>query len=546
MGMALIVAQAEVAALSGVDLVVLIVSVLVVLAFGMYMARKEEGTRDFFLAGRSVAWWAVAGSVFASNVSSHHIVGMTGAGMSQGFAQANFEFGAICGLMLLCYFFLPLYRKMGVYTLSEYLGRRYDGRSQTLYSLSSIVFMLIQMCGTLVLGALSVETLTAGTDYAVTYEQAVWGLALTAAVYTVFGGLKAVIYTDVVQSVLLLLGGGLIAVLAIGDPRVGGISGLLEKEPDRFHVFFPADHPQLPWTGVLTGLMILHFYYWGTNQFIVQRTLGARTGWDGRMGIILAGFLKLLIPFITIVPGMAAVYLLPIDVKESDTAFAALAKTLLPAGYGLVGIIMAGLVGAILSTIDSMMNSAATLFTFDFYRKYLNPEASERRLIWVGRVAMIVMGAAAIWLSLAFGETKEGIFNTMVGYNAYLVPGVLIAFLAGILIPAITRTAAVCAIVAGPFVSVALEVGADRLFDGHELQMFHRCGLAAAICFLILLIVSMITKSERDPEREQYVWSRFRHDATDEDATPRPLWQNDRIWASLLVAMTLWLCWFFA
>jgi SSS family solute:Na+ symporter len=541
----LLLAQAGQLPLQTVDIAVLVGTMLAIAAFGMYMGRREEGTADYFLAGRSIAWWAVAGSIFGTNVSSHHMVGMMGAGLKEGFAQANFEFGAIAGLLMLCYFFLPLYRRMGVYTLSEYLGRRYDDRSRMLYSLTNMAFLLIQMCGTLVLGALTVTTLLEGSAWSITYAQAVWGLALLAAVYTVFGGLKAVIYTDVVQSVLLLAGAAVIAVRAIWHPNVGGIGGLMAKEPQKFHVFFEASHPQLPWTGVLTGLMILHFYYWGTNQFMVQRALGARTGWDGRSGIIMAGFFKLLIPFLCIVPGMAAAYILSLDpATESDKAFAGLTRALVPAGYGLVGLVMAGLTGAILSTIDSMMNSTATLFTFDVYRKYLRPQASERHLIAVGRVAMVLLVAVAIGLSLLFGQTKGGIFNTMVDYNAYLVPGVLIAFLAGILQPWVTRTGAFACILAGPILSVVFEQGAKRIYD-HDLQAFHRAGLAAAASYLVLVVVSLVFYKERDPEREQYIWWRYRHDPNDGAARPRPRWQDDRLWAALLVACTLALCWYF-
>jgi len=531
--------------IASIDMVVLAISLIGVTIFGIYMGRREEGAQDYFLAGKSVAWWAIAGSIFGTNVSSHHLVGMMGAGLKEGFAQANFEFGAIAGLMMLCYFFLPLYRRMGVYTLSEYLGRRFDDRSRLLYSVSNMAFLVIQMCGTLMLGAITVERLTLHSSYEISYATGVWGLALVATAYTVFGGLKAVIYTDVVQSALLLIGAIVIAVLAIYHPNVGGLSGLLEKQPDKFHVFFEATHPQLPWTGVLTGLMILHFYYWGTNQFMVQRALGARTGWDARLGIIVAGYFKLLIPFISIVPGMAAAFILTIDpVTESDTAFAGLTRALVPRGVGLVGLVLAGLVGAILSTIDSMMNSSATLFTFDIYKKYLRPDASEQRLIAVGRVAMCLLVGVSIWLSLVYGQTRSGVFNTMVDYNAYLVPGVLIAFLAGILQPSVTRTGALVCILAGPIASVVLDQAAWHGF-GHALQAFHRAGLAALVCYVLLIAVSLFTSHERDPQREQYVWWRYRHDPGDERPEPRPWWQSDRLWAALLIVLTLILCWVF-
>ncbi len=539
-------AQAASVPLEPIDFFVLIGTVLGVTAMGMWVGRREAGTSDYFLAGKSIAWWAIAGSILGTNVSSHHMVGMMGAGLKEGFAQANFEFGAIFGLMMLCYFFLPFYRRMNVYTLSEYLGRRFDERSQLMYSLTNMGFLLIQMCGTLILGALTVESLLANSQFAISYNAAVWLLAGVAAAYTIFGGLKAVIFTDFVQSVLLLFGAGTLAVLAIWHPDVGGISGLMEKEPAKFHVFFPADHPQLPWSGVFTGLMVLHCYYWGTNQFMVQRALGAKSGWDARQGIITAGFFKLLIPFLCIVPGMAAGYILAIDpATESDTAFAGLTRTLLPHGYGLVGIVMAGLVGGILSTIDSMMNSTATLFTFDIYRKYVRPEASEKRLIWVGRVAMMLMVGLGIWISILFGEARGGIFNQMADYNAYLVPGVLVAFIAGILQPFVTRTASLVCILAGPILSVAFERGALYGFD-HKLQAFHRAGLATVACYAVLLLASALTQRERDHQREHFTWRRFRNERDSETGATRPWWQRDRLWAVLLVLATLAMCWYFA
>jgi len=543
----LLLAQASASVpLEWLDVLILVGTIVGVTLFGMWIGRKEDSTSDYYLAGRNVAWWAVAGSIFGTNISSHHMVGMMGAGLKEGFAQANFEFGAIFGLLMMCYFFLPFYRRMGLYTLSEYLGRRFDDRSRLVYSITNMAFLLIQMVGTMILGALTIATLTADSQYAVSYEIAVWVLAAVAAAYTFYGGLKADIFNDVVQSVLLLVGSGLLAVLAIWHPNVGGLSGLLEKQPEKFRVFFEASHPELPWSGVLSGLMVLHLYYWGTNQFIVQRTLGARTNWDARMGTITAGFFKLLIPFLCIVPGMAAGYILAIDpATESDTAFAGLTRALLPSGYGLVGIVMAGLVAGILSTIDSMMNSTATLFTFDIYKKYVRPEASEIRLIWVGRAAMMLMVGSAIWLSLYYGKTKGGIFNTMADYNAYLVPGVIVAYVAGILQPSATASGALASIVAGPLLSIALVQGASRTWD-HNLQAFHRAGLATVGCYLVLLVASSLTRHERSDAREQYTWGRYRDRSLDGDALHRPWWQNDRMWAGVLVACTLAMCWYFA
>lgn len=539
-------AQTSSVPLQLLDVLIVVGSVVGVTAFGMWIGRKEDSTGDYYLAGRSVAWWAVAGSIFGTNISSHHMVGMMGAGLKEGFAQANFEFGAIFGLLMLCYFFLPFYRRMGLYTLSEYLGRRFDDRSRLAYSLTNMAFLLIQMVGTMILGGLTVATLTADSPYAVSYEFAVCMLAAAAAAYTFFGGLKADIFNDVVQSVLLLIGSGMLAVLAIWHPNVGGLSGLLDKQPDKFHVFFPASHPELPWSGVLSGLMVLHLYYWGANQFIVQRTLGARSDWDARMGTIAAGFFKLLIPFLCIVPGMAAASILSIDpATESDTAFAGLTRALLPAGYGLVGLVMAALVAGILSTIDSMMNSTATLFTFDVYKKYVRPNASEMHLVWAGRIAMMLMVGASISLSLYFGEAKGGVFNRMADFNAYLVPGVMVAYVAGILQPFATRTASFACILAGPVFSILFEQMAQFSFN-HALQAFHRTGLATVACYGLLWIASRLTQNERDDEREQYTWRRFKSERQNDCDAVRPWFQNDKLWAVALVACTLAMCWFFA
>jgi SSS family solute:Na+ symporter len=541
----ILLAQSSSVPLQWLDVLILVVSIVGVTGFGMWIGRKEEDTTDYYLAGKTVAWWAVAGSIFGTNISSHHMVGMMGAGLKEGFAQANYEFGAIFGLLMLCYFFLPFYRRMGLYTLSEYLGRRFDDRSRLVYSITNMAFLLIQMVGTMILGALTIATLTADSPYAVSYEMAICLLAAVSAAYTFYGGLKADIFNDVVQSVLLLIGSGLLAVLAIWHPNVGGLSGLLEKQPEKFHVFFEASHPELPWSGVLSGLMVLHLYYWGTNQFIVQRTLGARSDWDARMGTVAAGFFKLLIPFLCIVPGMAAGYILAIDpATESDTAFAGLTRALLPAGYGLVGLVMAGLVAGILSTIDSMMNSTATLFTFDIYKKYIQPNAAEKRLIWVGRAAMMLMVSVAIWLSLYFGQTKGGIFNRMADYNAYLVPGVIVAYMAGMLLPYVTRTAAFLCILAGPLFSILFDRVAQFGFE-HDLQAFHRAGLVTLACGVVVLLVSAVTQRERDAEREQFTWGRFQPEPKTAADLKRAWWFDDRLWAALLVVCTLGMCWFF-
>ena len=396
--------------LTAFDIGIFLASILAVLAIGLWAGRKEDTSEDFYLAGKTVPWWGVAGSIFGTNVSADHLVGMLGIGYSIGFAQAHFEYGAIAGLLMLAFLFLPLYRRMGLYTLSEYLARRYDDRSSVLYSAFNILMMVfVRMALGFYIGARALSFLLDGTPLEIGYLTGILIFAVVTATYTIVGGLKAVIWTDVMQSVLLLLAGVFVAALVFSQPEIGGLGGLLAKDAalpeseQKFHLYLPTDHPQLPWTGVFSGLLIIHIFYWSTNQFIVQRALAARSEFDAKMGILVAGFLKLLIPFVSIATGVAAGFLFESRLAGGeltglplpDDAFPLLVQLVVPAGYGLVGVITAGLIGAILSSIDSMMNSGATLFTFDFYKRFINPGASERRLILVGRAMILLFVAIA-------------------------------------------------------------------------------------------------------------------------------------------------------
>lgn len=503
-----------------VDFVVFLVLLIVAMVIGLIAGRREETSEDYFLAGRQIPWWGVAGSIFGSNVSANHMVGMMGIGFSIGFAQSHFELGAIAGLMMLCYGFLPVYRKLRIYTLSEYMERRYDQRSRIAYALIMLFIMaVIHMSQGLYIGARSscvllggaamsgggqAETTaiapaepgdadatnrSAGTDSdsgpaTVTPREVnstyyVWFvllLGLISASYTVFGGLKAVVWTDVIQSVLMLIAGILVAAFVFH--AVGGWSEMMaldqaERPNHKMRLYLPMNHSQLPWTGVFTGLIAMHCFYWGTNQFIVQRALGARSDNEAKVGIIAAGFLKLLIPFFAIASGVAGYYYFSTRAIEiaPDTAFVEVVKRVVPLGVGIVGLIAAGLIGAILSSIDSMMNSAATIFTIDIYQRYLKPEAGDKEMILVGRlfiVAMVVLAAAiAIWG--LDPNSNENFFLNIANYQNYLTPGVLVAFLAGMFWKRGTATAGLVVIIGGIFFSWAVETGYDRGIGDSEL-----------------------------------------------------------------------------
>ena len=505
-------------ALTTLDYVFFFVALFGVMIVGLIAGRKEETSEDYFLAGRSIPWWGVAGSIYGSNVSANHMVGMMGVGFTIGFAQSHFELGAILGLMVLCYGFLPVYRKLRLYTLSEYLEQRYDHRSRLAYSIIMTVIMAVihlvpglyigsrTICTVLggdateevVVDAVSQQTLgelkasedgtaasgvapVSGNAEALTVTKLVvnWNyyaifviaLAFVSAGYTIFGGLKAVVWTDFIQSMLLLAAGLLIAFLTFQELGGWGEMMAFDQAADaaggngRMHLYLPTNHPALPWTGVFTGLMAMHCFYWGTNQFIVQRALGARSDSDAKLGIIAAGFLKLLIPFFAIGTGVAAFYLFHEKMPErqvaSDSAFSELVPAVIPAGLGLIGLIFAGLIGAILSSIDSMMNSAATLFTIDVYKRYFRPDASDADMIRVGRLAIVVFVVSATLMALfVLDPNSEGsFFLTIVDYQNYLTPGLLVAFLLGMFWKRGTATAAFITIAAGIAFSWVAEAG---------------------------------------------------------------------------------------
>lgn len=606
--------------LTNVDIAIFFSSLIAVMLVGLWAGRKEETSDDYYLAGKSTRWWGVAGSIFGSNVSANHLVGMMGVGFSLGFAQSHFEISAIAGLLMLCYCFLPMYRKLNLYTLSEYLGRRYDDKSRIAYAaIMIIIIVVIQMVPGFYIGSRSLnillkdgETATAtvvvdssgqlseiqiesagsryvsqpevriispkangrdvgtGAQAAVTtaagqvtsitlsspgsgyeianppivelvggakfdqslspgdvdpnmYRIGILLMALVTGTYTIVGGLKAVIVTDVIQSILMLVAGIGLAVIVFSQPEVGGWSGMIAQDAAsganaKMHLYRPTSDPDLPWTGVLSGLMVLHFYYWGANQFIVQRALSGRSDRETRYGIIVAGFFKLLIPFFSIAAGTAAFYYFRKqgDVVAPDAVFITLlGKLVQPMGYGLVGLIAAGMVGAILSSLDSMMNSAATIVTFDVYRRYINPKASEKQLIRVGRICILValVGAAGLTILTADPNSKSNFFLTIASHQAKLVAGIVIAFLLGMFWERATAAGAIVSIVVGVSTSYGLPVVYSQFFAstpaihavlGDNLNFMHSVFFAAVLALFSHVAVSLLTQP--DLKKGQLTW----------------------------------------
>jgi SSS family solute:Na+ symporter len=408
--------------LSAADLATIALYFVIVVALGLWVGRGERNAEDFFLAGRRLPWFLIGLSYFASNMSGASFVGLTAAAYEYGLVVFNYEWTATLVLIVFALFMLPVFLRTRLFTVPEYLERRYDARTRRAYAAFTIIaVLLIDTAGALYAGGVVITV----AFPAVSLFQASAALALIAGLYTIFGGLRAVVVTDALQAVLIIAGGALI--LAVGLIEVGGWQGLMDGlQPERRELIRPLGDPFLPWPGIL-GVILLGFYYWALNQYFVQRALGARSPDDGRRGALFGGLLKLPNLFVVIVPGVIAYRLFP-GLDHPDLAFPALAFELLP--VGLRGLVLTALVAAIMSSLDSALNAAASLATMDFVRPW-RPQVSERTLLTIGRIfTTVAMVLAVVYVPIirAFGTLFEYFQSTL----AYVTPPVVAVYLLGL------------------------------------------------------------------------------------------------------------------
>jgi solute:Na+ symporter, SSS family len=436
------------------DLIVIAAYFLALLGIGYWAARREKNvSADYFLASRDVGWLAVGASLFASNIGSEHLVGLAGTGAASGLAVGHFEWLACFMLLLLGWLFVPFYIRSGVYTMPEFLERRFNSVARGYFSGVSVIgYVLTKISVTLFAGGVVMHAVT-GLDL---YTSASILIVITG-LYTIFGGLRAVIYTEVMQAVVLIVGSGALAYLGLG--AIGGWSGLHTRLPvDFFSMWKPSSHPDFPWTGVVFGAPILGVWYWCTDQHIVQRVLAAKNVTEARRGTVFAGFLKILPVFIFVLPGMIAAALYQ-DVRTgaTDSAYPALVTRLLPVGFK--GLVLAGMLAALMSSLASAFNSCSTLLTWDVYRK-LRPTASEQRLVQVGRASTVVLvGLGLAWIPFMKYISPQ-IFIYLQSVQAYIAPPIAACFLFGVLSKRLTGAAAVATLLTG-FVFGALRFGLE-------------------------------------------------------------------------------------
>ena len=515
-------------------------------AYATWRERRggKETAADYFLAGRNTGWFIVGASLFASNIGSEHLVGLAGTGAASGVAVAQFEILAAFILLLLGWVFVPFYLRSGVFTMPEFLERRYSSAARSyLAAISIIGYVLTKISVTIFAGGIVFEALM-GIDF--------WTGAMVVVVatgiYTIFGGLRAVLITDAIQMVVLI--GGAIAVTLIGLNAVGGWGELTAAAgPEFMDMWKPASDPSFPWTGILFGAPILGVWYWCTDQFIVQRVLAARNLSQARRGTVFAGFLKLLPLFIFVIPGVIAYVLAQqgrLQLAAPDQALPTLVAALLPAG--LRGVVVAGLLAALMSSLSSVFNSTSTLITWDLYKK-MQPGASEARLVWVGRLStgvLVVLGL--LWIPLMQLISGQ-LYQYIQSVQAYIAPPIAAVFLLGLLWGRLNARGAMASLLTGFVLGMGrlvAELNKARL-DGWlhayaDVNFLHFAALLFVVCSAVLVLVSLTAPP---PPREQIEGLTFQTTAAPAAAEERPSAMRLEVVLSVLLAAVVGVIWLY-
>lgn len=515
-----------------IDYAIVLVYFMGVIAHGVYVSRKSgDGASDYFLAGRTLPWYLIGFSLFASNMSGSSFVGLMGGAYSNGVVIFNYEWTAALVLILFAIFVLPSFLRANISTVPEFLEERYDVRSRRAFSIFTILAILfIDTAGALYAGGLVISNVTGYLNL----WTAVAVLALVAGIYTILGGLSAVVVTDTVQAILLIIGAA--ALFWLGLDEIGGWEQLFVDLPEeKTKLILPAEDDFLPWTG-LWGVVLLGFYYWTINQFVVQRTLGAKNLKEGQIGALFAGFLKLPNLFLMILPGLIALKLYP-DLETPDLAFPTLAFELMP--IGLRGLIMAALIAAIMSSLDSAMNSASTLVVKDFVEPIW--DVSEERQVWLGRVVTgVVMVFGALYAPSIAGF--ESLFSYFQSSLSYIIPTIVVVYILGLFIPWLNGNGAFWTIILGLVVGIPLFIlkevtGVWAAWGLPEIHYTIMSTIMMCLGIATHMGLSALTRTDTKENVEELVWSS--KEAREVFTTfERPLWQDRTLWAGLLIICT--------
>ncbi|UCD61977.1 MAG: sodium/sugar symporter [Flavobacteriaceae bacterium] len=507
------------------DYFIFIAYAFLILGVGLWVSRDKKGhqknAEDYFLASKSLPWWAIGASLIAANISAEQFIGMSGSGFAVGLAIASYEWMAAITLLIVGKFFLPIFIDKGLYTIPEFVEQRYSTTLKTILAVFWIaLYVFVNLASVLYLGSLALETIMG-----IPMVYGVIGLSLFAAAYSLYGGLSAVAWTDVIQVIFLVFGGLVTSYLALntvsdGQGVLAGIKVVYETVPEKFVMILDKSNPEysnLPGLGVLVGgLWVANLYYWGFNQYIIQRTLAAKSLRESQKGIILAAFLKIIIPLIVVVPGIAA-YVMVKDaeilnrlgdaglqnlptLEQADKAYPWLLQFL---PTGLKGVAFAALAAAIVSSLASMLNSTSTIFTMDIYKQYVNKNATDKRTVNVGRIsAAVALGIACVMAPLLGGIDQA--FQFIQEWTGLVSPGILAVFMLGLFWKKTTNRAAIVGALVSIPIAFYFKVAPSGWSDSAifaDVPFLDQMGYTTLLTMLVIVLVSLNqNKGKDDPK----------------------------------------------
>ena len=506
------------------DYAVFAIYAIVILGVGLWVSRSKEGetksTEDYFLASKSLPWWAIGASLIAANISAEQFIGMSGSGFAGGLAIATYEWMAALTLIVVGKFFLPIFIEKKIYTIPEFVEQRFSSQLKTILAVFWIgLYVFVNLASVLYLGGLALQTILG-----INMLTAVIGLAAFAAAYSLYGGLSAVAWTDIIQVVVLVLGGLVTTYIALdtvsgGGGFIEGLTTVYKAVPERFDMILEKSNPEymnLPGIGVLIGGMwIANLYYWGFNQYIIQRTLAAKSLEESQKGILFAAGLKMIIPLIVVIPGIAA-YVIVNDptllgslgeagmanIPSSDQADKAYPWLMQFLPTGLKGVAVAALAAAIVSSLASMLNSTATIFTMDIYKQLINKEASESKTVNVGRLSAFVALIIATIMAPLLGGIDQA-FQFIQEYTGIVSPGILSVFVLGLFWKKTSNKGAIYGALASIPIALFFKVGPKGWLAGSSIEAFFpnlpfldQMGLTAILSMGVIALVSLRENKE--------------------------------------------------
>lgn len=514
-----------------IDFIILGIYAILLVGVGLWVSRTKKGhtktAEDYFLASKALPWWAIGSSLIAANISAEQFIGMSGAGFAGGLAIASYEFMAALTLIIVGKFFLPVFIKQGIYTIPEFVEKRFSTNLKTILAVFWIaLFLFVNLTSVLYLGGKAIDTIIGVGDGSMVIP-AIITLALFAAAYSLYGGLSAVAWTDVIQVALLVIGGIITTLVALHyvtpDGNIfSGIAHIADVAGDKFDMVLSRDNKEynnLPGIYVLVGgLWVANLYYWGFNQYIIQRTLAAKSLKEAQRGIAFAAFLKMLIPFIVVIPGIVAWVMFSEDLYgakkafevagsttlNNDNAYPWLISSFIP--VGLKGLVLAALAAAIVSSLASMLNSTSTIFTMDIYKPYLKPNAGQSLLVKVGRLTAGAALVIAVLLAPLLGGIDQ-MFQYIQEYTGLVSPGILAVFLMGLFWKKATNKGAIWGILCS--IPIALMFKLLPLEMPFMDQMFYTFLITMAIIFMVSLSTSA---TDDDPKAIKLTSDMFKTD----------------------------------